>query len=159
MPFPALRSEVAMRATNLMTANPAVIAADDSIPKAAQLMRNLDVGMLPVVDDLNTRRLMGVITDRDIVVRCLADHGTQHCAVREHMSSTPLVFVYEDTPIEEIGEQMERFRIRRMPVATPDMRVVGVVTQTDIVRRVGHDHPQLVQEILERIATPGALTH
>lgn len=148
-----------MRARDLMTPNPTVVTAEDSIPKAAQLMRNLGVGMLPVVDDLTSRRLIGVMTDRDIVVRCIADHGRSHCRVRDHMSGTPLVYVNEDAAVEEIGRQMEQFRVRRMPVVAPDLRVLGVITQTDLVRRVGHDDPALVQEIIERVATPGALTH
>jgi CBS domain-containing protein len=148
-----------MRALNLMTSNPTVITPDDSITRTAEVMRNLDVGMLPVVDNLQTRRLVGVITDRDIVVRCLADHGTSRCQVRDHMTATPLVFVHEDTPLDEIGRKMEQFQVRRLPVVTPNRRVVGVVTQADLARRVGADDPRLIEEIIQRISTPGALTH
>ncbi len=148
-----------MNAKTLMTSNPTVITPDDSIPRAAELMRNLDVGMLPVVDDLQTRRLVGVITDRDIVVRCLADHGTAQCQVRDHMSSHPLVVVHEDTTVDEIGQKMEEYQVRRLPVVKPDLRVVGVVTQGDLARRVGPDDPKLIEEIVERISTPGALMH
>ena len=148
-----------MNAKTLMTSNPTVITPDESIPRAAELMRNLDVGMLPVVDDLQTRRLVGVITDRDIVVRCLADHGTSQCHVRDHMSSQPLVFVHEDSPLDDIGRKMEEYQVRRLPVVTPGLRVVGIITQADLARRVGPDDPRLIEEIIERISTPGALVH
>ena len=148
-----------MKAKDLMTPTPTVISADETIPKTAQVMRNLDVGMLPVVDDLERRRLIGVITDRDIVVRCLADEGMAECRVRNHMSTTPLVYVSETTPLAEITERMERFQVRRLPVVDAKMRVVGIVTQADLARRVGKQNPALVEEVLERISTPGALVH
>jgi CBS domain-containing protein len=146
-----------MQARDLMTPTPTVITADDSIPKTAEVMRNLDVGMLPVVDDLNGRHLIGVITDRDIVVRCLADQGLVECQVRNHMTTDPLVYVHEGTKLSEIVDRMERYQVRRLPVVDAAMRVVGVVTQADLARRVGPENPELVEEVVERISRPGAL--
>ncbi|MHB1862795.1 MAG: CBS domain-containing protein [Gemmatimonadaceae bacterium] len=148
-----------MRARDLMTTNPAVVTADDPITKAAEVMRNLDVGMLPVVDDLHTRRLIGIITDRDIVVRCLAERSIVECQVRNHMTSNPLVYVSEDSTLQQVVQKMERYQVRRLPVVVSDRRVIGVVTQADLARRVGPDNPELIEEVLERISTPGALTH
>lgn len=148
-----------MRARDLMTSTPTVITADDSIPRSAEVMRNLDVGMLPVVDDLTHRRLIGVITDRDIVVRCLADKGKQECQVRDHMSTSPLVFVGESASLDEITLLMERYQVRRIPVVDADLRVTGIVTQADLARRVGRQHPEIIEEVIERISTPGALVH
>ena len=148
-----------MRARDLMTSTPTVITPDDSIPRSAEVMRNLDVGMLPVVDDLTHRRLIGVITDRDIVVRCLADKGKEECQVRDHMSTSPLVFVGASASLEEITLLMERYQVRRVPVVDADLRVIGIVTQADLARRVGRQHPEIIEEVIERISTPGALVH
>ena len=148
-----------MRARDLMTSTPTVITPDDSIPRSAEVMRNLDVGMLPVVDDLTHRRLIGVITDRDIVVRCLADRGKEECQVRDHMSTSPLVFVGASASLEEITLLMERYQVRRVPVVGADLRVIGIVTQADLARRVGRQHPEIIEEVIERIWTPGALVH
>ncbi len=148
-----------MRARDLMTPTPTVITADDSIPKAAEVMRNLDVGMLPVVDDLTSRRLIGVITDRDIVVRCLADRSLTECQVRRHMTGDPLVSVRETTGLSDIVAAMERYQVRRLPVVDADERVVGIVTQADLARRVGRENPAMVEELIERISSPGALVH
>ncbi|HUX34661.1 MAG TPA: CBS domain-containing protein [Gemmatimonadaceae bacterium] len=148
-----------MRARDLMTSTPTVITPDDSIPRSAEVMRNLDVGMLPVVDDLTHRRLIGVITDRDIVVRCLADRGKEECQVRDHMSTSPLVFVGASASLEEITLLMERYQVRRVPVVDADLRVIGIVTQADLARRVGRQHPEIIEEVIERISTPGALVH
>ncbi len=148
-----------MKAKDLMTPAPTVITADESIPKTAEVMRNLDVGMLPVVDDLTTRQLIGVITDRDIVVRCLAEQSLIECQVRNHMSTRPLVYVNESTPLGEIVEKMERFQVRRLPVVDAKMAVVGIVTQADLAMLVGRQKPALVEEVVEKISTPGALVH
>lgn len=148
-----------MQAKDLMTPTPTVITADESIPKTAEVMRNLDVGMLPVVDDLDNRKLIGVITDRDIVIRCLADQSLIECQVRNHMTASPLVYVNETTPLQEIVAKMERFQVRRLPVVDARMRVVGIVTQADLATRVGHQNPALVEEVLAKISTPGALVH
>jgi CBS domain-containing protein len=148
-----------MNAMDLMTPAPTVITADATIPRTAEVMRTLDVGMLPVVDDLTSRKLIGVITDRDIVVRCLADQGLIECQVRNHMSASPLIYVRETTSLAEITEKMERFQVRRLPVVDARMRVVGIVTQADLARRVGPQNPALVEEVLKKISTPGALVH
>ncbi len=146
-----------MRARDLMTPMPTVITADDSIPKTAEVMRNLDVGMLPVVDDLNHRHLIGVITDRDIVVRCLADQGMVECHVRNHMTTEPLVYVRETAELVDIVAKMERYQVRRLPVVDADLRVVGIVTQADLARHVGPQDPALIEEVIERISSPGVL--
>ncbi|HVA57771.1 MAG: CBS domain-containing protein [Gemmatimonadaceae bacterium] len=148
-----------MRARDLMTPTPTVITADDPIPKTAEVMRNLDVGMLPVVDDLVGRHLIGVITDRDIVVRCLADQSLIQCQVRNHMTTAPLAYVRETAELADIATKMERYQVRRVPVVDADMRVIGIVTQADLARRVGPENPALVEEVIERISSPGVLVH
>lgn len=148
-----------MTARELMTPNPAVITADHRITKTAEIMRTMDVGMLPVVDDLQRRRLIGVITDRDIVVRCLADQGQSECRVRNHMTVSPLAYVQEHATLEEVAAMMEEYKVRRLPVVSANLRVTGIVTQADLARHVGHENPSLVEEVLERISTPGALVH
>ena len=147
-----------MNARALMTPEPTVVAADESIARAARLMRTMDVGMLPVVDDPSHRRLVGVLTDRDIVVRCLAEGHLVDCRVRDHMTGEPLVTVGPDTELRDIANRMERYQVRRLPVVGAARRVVGIVTQADLARRVGPRNPELVEEVLERISTPGALT-
>jgi CBS-domain-containing membrane protein len=147
-----------MNARALMTPEPTVVAADESISRAARLMRTMDVGMLPVVDDSTQRRLVGVLTDRDIVVRCLAEGHLVDCRVRDHMTGEPMVTIGPDTALRDIANLMERYQVRRLPVVGAARRVVGIVTQADLARRVGPENPQLVEEVLERISTPGALT-
>lgn len=147
-----------MNALSLMTPDPTVVAADDTISHAARLMKTLDVGMLPVVDDAKHRRLVGVLTDRDIVVRCLAEGHLIDCQVQDHMTSDPLVTATIDTELREIANRMERYQVRRLPVVSKNKSVLGIITQADLARQVGPDDPRLVEEVLQRISTPGQLT-
>lgn len=147
-----------MNALTLMTPDPTVVGRDETISHAAHLMKTLDVGMLPVVDNTEHRRLVGVLTDRDIVVRCLAEGHRIDCRVRDHMTADPLVTVHIDTGLREIADRMERYQVRRLPVVNKQMKVLGIVTQADLARHAGPDHPELIEEVLEKISTPGQLT-
>jgi CBS domain-containing protein len=147
-----------MNALTLMTPDPTVVAKDETISRAARLMKTLDVGMLPVVDDAEHRRLVGVLTDRDIVVRCLAEGHRIDCRIRDHMTADPLVTVHIDTELREIADRMERYQVRRLPVVNKQMKVLGIVTQADLARQAGPGHPELIEEVLEKISTPGQLT-
>lgn len=147
-----------MTTHELMTHDPATVTPGDSIARAAQLMRQFDVGMLPVIDDIHHRRLAGVITDRDIVIRCLAEAHLTDCRIGDHMSKETLTTVTPSTPVEEVAARMERFQVRRLPVVdTLTKRVVGVITLGDLARRVGPTNPELVEQLTERIYTPGSL--
>jgi len=146
-----------MNAQTLMTPQPSVVSANDTITSAARLMRTLGVGMLPVVDDTHHRHLTGVLTDRDIVVRCLAEGHGFECRVEDHMTRDPLITVRVDSDVHQIADRMEQYQVRRLPVVDARQRVVGIVTQADLARRVGPGDPELVEEVLERISTPGPL--
>ena len=145
-----------MNAMNIMSSNPRVITGRESVNEAAALMRLLDVGMLPVVDDANGQRLIGVITDRDIVVRCCATGHTGSCPVSSHMSSRPITTVTTDASVREIADKMKEHQVRRLPVVDAGGVVVGVITQADLARHVGPQDPDLVEEVIERISTPAA---
>jgi CBS domain-containing protein len=147
-----------MNALEIMTPDPTVATAEMPISHAARLMQTLGVGMLPVVDDEEHRRLLGVLTDRDIVVRCLAEGHRIDCRVRDHMTSDPLVTLSIDTELREIANRMEQYQVRRLPVVNKQMKVLGIVTQADLARHVGPDNPELIEEVLAKISTPGQLT-
>lgn len=143
-----------MNARALMTPEPSVISVNDTITSAARLMRTLRVGMLPVVDDTHHRHLLGVVTDRDIVVRCVAEGHHLDCRVEDHMTRDPLLTVYADSDLRLIADRMEQHQVRRLPVIDSRRRVIGIVTQADLARRVGPEDPELVEEVLERISNP-----
>ncbi|MHB1073391.1 MAG: CBS domain-containing protein [Gemmatimonadaceae bacterium] len=148
-----------MLARDAMTANPVVAIPEETIARAAEIMRDFDVGAVPVVADRQSLRLVGMLTDRDIAVRCLAAHHTGSCRVRDHMTTGALVTADPGESLEVLVARMERAQVRRVPVLRPDGRLLGIVAQADIATRLGPESPAAVEELLERISVPaGALT-
>lgn len=146
-----------MIAREIMTHDPALVSADDDVTNAALLMRTRGIGILPVVDDLTSRHLVGVITDRDIVVRHVALAHGPDARVRDMMTRAPISTVHPDSPFIDVTECMIRSQVRRLPVVDEDGAVVGIVTQADLARRLAPRDPGLVGWVSQGIARPGAL--
>src|SRR5512134_1154594 len=137
-----------MQAREIMTSHPVTITPDESIAKAAAVMRDLDVGILPVVTDRTRMRLEGLITDRDIVIRCAAQGHEPICHVREHMTTGPLHTVHPDAEVDDVIDLMSESRVRRIPVTEDGGRLVGLITQTDIGLRLGPIRPYKVEQLI-----------
>jgi CBS domain-containing protein len=144
-----------MKARDVMTAHPSVITPDEPVHRAAELMRDRRVGMLPVIDNLQSRRLKGVLTDRDIVVRCVASGRGLDAAVREHMTARHLTTARLDDDVHDVAHKMRRDHLRRIPVLSDDNQVVGVVAVVDLATRLRPAEPALVEGI-ERDAASSA---
>ncbi|HEX7117575.1 MAG TPA: CBS domain-containing protein [Longimicrobiales bacterium] len=144
-----------MKARDLMTENPEFVTPDDPITRAAQIMRDINVGIVPVVDNPDSRKLQGVITDRDIAVRHVAEGHAQECRVRDEMTSGRLDTVRPDTEDREIFELMKRDQIRRIPVVDENNRLLGIVAQADLATRLGRKEPEQVEELVEKVSEPG----
>src|SRR5262245_56290395 len=112
-----------MKVHDVMTRGCECIAPEKSLQEAAELMKALDVGPLPVCDD---DRLTGMITDRDIVLRSVA-RGDDPTETRVRDAMTPVIeFCFEDDEIESAARQMTTNKIRRLPVLNHDKRLVGI---------------------------------
>lgn len=142
-----------MKARDLMTSNPEVVTPDDPVDRAAQIMRDTGVGIVPVVDDLSGMRLQGLITDRDITIRHVAQNCPSTCTVRDHMSSDKIDAVPPDADLDDVIEVMERDQVRRVPVLDDSYRLLGIISQADIATRGGIDDED-VGELVEKISEP-----
>jgi CBS domain-containing protein len=125
-----------MQARDLMTPDPHVVAVEESISLAARLMRDLHLGCLPVVADRATLHLSGVITDRDIVVRCMADAPNGDARVGDYMTADFLATVPPDAEVAEVGRILVRQGLRRLLV-TERGKLIGLISRTDLARKVG----------------------
>jgi CBS domain-containing protein len=123
-----------MNVRDVMTSNPRTVSPGDSIQVAARIMKEEDTGVVPVVDN---GRPVGILTDRDIVIRAVADGGPCDRPVRE-IATTELVFVKPDTSTREAEKIMSQRQIRRLPVVEND-RLVGIVSLGDIAVKEGKD--------------------
>jgi CBS domain-containing protein len=138
---------------DFMTPHPAIVRSVDTVRLAAAIMRARGVGMLPVVDDLSSPVLCGIITDRDIAIRCVAQHS-KACLVRDHMTTTPLATVRADDDISVVLGAMERNQVRRLPVVDHHGNVVGVIAQADVARKAAHADRLRVEHMLEEVSAP-----
>lgn len=121
-----------MEIQEIMTAKVITVGPDEPVTAAARLLRRWNLGALPVTD--GTGRLRGVLTDRDIVLRCLAlDNDPADTKVSEIMSRA-VVTVRPDESVQSAAALMAREQLRRLPVAE-NGRVVGMVTACDLARR------------------------
>lgn len=142
-----------MKARDLMTHDPYVVVPEEPVCRAAGIMREEDVGVVPVVDNFERMHLRGVITDRDIAIRCVAARCTPDTPVESCMTTGHLVAVSPDESVEQVMKAMEKQRVRRVMVVDGE-RLVGVVTQGDLLRREGHIDPVGVEMLLEHISQP-----
>ena len=134
---------------DMMTAKIEEISADATLMQAAEKMKLLDIGAIPVREN---DRLVGMITDRDIAVRAVAEgRDPTTMRVREAMSRD-ICFCYEDESVESAAKLMEAKQIRRLPVFDRSERAIGMVSLGDLAVR-NHDH-RLSGEVLARVSTP-----
>jgi CBS domain-containing protein len=142
-----------MKAQDLMTPFPHVVTGNESVSTVARLMRDLNVGIIPVVDDPAHMHLRGVVTDRDLTIRCMAERHDARCPVEQHMTMGRLDTVEPDDDVRRVADLMERDQVRRIFV-TDRGRLVGVISQADLAMREGPVEPLLVEEVLERVSAP-----
>ena len=113
---------------DVMTSNPCTIDAGKPVSYAAKMMKDEDVGLAPVVEG---DRLVGTLTDRDIVVRVVAEGGDPQAVLVREVASTDVVTVDPQQDLDEALKVMARHQVRRLPVVE-DGRLVGVVAQADV---------------------------
>jgi CBS domain-containing protein len=131
---------------DVMTSNPQTIESSEPVMRAAELMKREDVGIAPVVEG---GRLVGTITDRDIVVRVVAEGKDARQVVAREVASTELVTIDPQQDLDEALRLMARHQVRRLPVVEEDGRLVGVVAQADVAEEA---KPKKVGELVEEIS-------
>jgi CBS domain-containing protein len=139
-----------MQLQDIMTPGVEVIAPEASISEAAEKMRHLDIGPLPVCDG---ERLVGLLTDRDITVRAVAA-GRDPLTTQVRDVMTPdVVYGFDDQDIQDAARLMEQYQIRRLPVLNRRQQLVGIVALGDLAVHPGTQ--SVPAEVLEQVAEPG----
>lgn len=145
-----------MRAAELMTEDPQVVTPDATLADVARQMRDMDVGIIPVVDSQESRRLRGVITDRDIAIRAVAEGKDGKAKVSECMTSD-VETVNKNDRVESVLQIMQREQVRRVPVTDREGRLVGIIAQADLAldySDLSHRKEHKVHDTIERISEP-----
>ena len=131
---------------DLMTQNPRSVRQDDSVVEAARMMRDENVGSLPVVD---ADRLVGMVTDRDIATRVVAEGRDPGSVAVQEVASRDPVTAESNSDLNDALRMMARHQVRRLPI-TEEGRLVGILAQADVAAEVGDKETgRLVEAISE----------
>jgi len=135
-----------------MTQEPVCCEAGDSIARAAQLMKSEDVGAVPVVESKSGRQLVGIITDRDIVVKVIAEgRDIEGASVRDAMTQNPVTVREEDDVNRALSAMADR-KVRRIPVVDGKGSLRGIIAQADVATRLHRD--KTTGDLVEAISEP-----
>lgn len=141
-----------MLVRDIMTADPGCCTLETSIPDVARLMVKYDCGEIPITDP-ETSRLAGVITDRDIVCRVIAEGRRPESAFARDVMTSPVVSVTPETTVDACCQLMETNQIRRLPVVDRDGRCIGIVAQADVAREASERD---TAEVVKAVSEPGS---
>lgn len=144
-----------MKVKDIMTADPACAVPETPLAEIGQMMIDFDCGEIPIVDDEETMRPVGVITDRDIVVRTVGRGIDPMDLEVGEIMSTPVVTIDCDASFEECCRLMEEKQIRRIPVTGSRGEICGIVALADIARFADKTNTgEIVQEVSVEIGAP-----
>jgi CBS domain-containing protein len=140
---------------DVMTANPICCVPEDTAQRAAQMMKDLDVGAVPVCDSSTSKKLAGILTDRDLALKIVAE-GLDPKATPVSAIMTAEVFTCQpEDKIDRVFETMERQQVRRIPVVDENRRIVGIIAQADLATRLRA--PEKTAEVVTEISRPSVV--
>ena len=139
-----------MKVQDVMTRDPRCVTPETSAREAAQVMKDEDVGIVPVVEG---ERLIGVVTDRDLALRVVADGRDSSATVRDVMSSGRIATCRPDEDLDRVMETMANEQVRRIPIVDERGSLVGIVAQADVVLKAKDDRK--AEKTVEQISEPG----
>jgi len=138
------------KCSEVMTENPVYALPDDTVEKVAQLMKKEDIGPVPVVDDERNKRLVGIVTDRDLALKVVAEGSDPQTTKVEEVMTRKLITCRPDDDVESAMKAMAQYQLRRIPVVDNDDRLVGIISQADVATRV--DEPEKTAEVVKEIS-------
>jgi CBS domain-containing protein len=141
-----------MKVQDIMTKNPTHVTPGTTVRDAAKLMQREDTGILPVVEE-GTKKLVGVVTDRDIAIRVVAEGRDGNARVSDVMTTSRLATLRPDADVDDVMDTMANEQVRRVPIVDERGTLVGIVAQADVVRKVRDD--KKAERTVEKISEPG----
>ena len=142
-----------MRVSEAMTRDVRVASPDQTIREVANIMKEIDAGAMPVGDN---DRLVGVITDRDIAIRAIAEGKGPDTKVRDVMSQEQVMYCYEDEDLTHVAKNMAENQVRRLPVVNRDKRLVGIVSLGDVATSASQT---TAGKAVKGVSKPGPTQH
>ena len=140
------------KCSDVMTREVVFASPQDTIVEVAQLMKQEDIGPVLIVDNPESRTLVGIVTDRDLVLKVIAEGLDPQATQVEQVMSKKLVTCGADDDVDVAMQAMAQYQLRRIPVVEGAMKLVGIISQADVATRV--DAPQKTAEVVKEISQP-----
>jgi CBS domain-containing protein len=142
------------KCSDVMTRDPVCCLPTDTVSKAAQMMKDEDVGSIPVVEDEQTMKLIGIVTDRDLALQVVAAERDPGSTQVEDVMTYEVITCRATDDVQKAVDAMAQHQLRRMPVIDADHRIVGIISQADVATRV--EKSEEVAEMVKEISQPTA---
>lgn len=138
------------KCNEVMTKNPLCCLPEDLVTKAAGLMKSENIGSIPVVENEQTRKLVGIVTDRDLTLKIVAEGLVAKSTKVEAVMTRKVVTCRAEDDLQKALDAMAEHQLRRIPVVDGDHKIVGIIAQADVATRV--DQPQKTAEMVKEIS-------
>ncbi len=142
------------KCSDIMTENVVYCSPNDSVARAAQLMKTEDIGPVLIVDNDDSRTLVGIVTDRDLALKIVAEGRDPNTTRVEEVMSKKLVTCRADDDVDVAMNAMAQFQLRRIPVVGDNMSLLGIISQADVATRM--DAPEKTAEVVKEISEENA---
>jgi CBS domain-containing protein len=123
---------------------------NDTVVKAARLMKHENVGAIPVIEDQQTQKLVGIVTDRDLALKIVAEGRDARSTKVEAVMTHDVVTCHAEDDLQKALDAMSGHQLRRIPVVDNDNKILGIIAQADVATRV--NQPEKTAEMVEKIS-------
>lgn len=137
-----------------MTKNPICCLPNDTTAKAAQLMKSGNIGSIPVIENDQIKKLVGIVTDRDLTLKIVAEGRDAKSTKVEAVMTRKVVTCRADDDLQKALDAMSEHQLRRLPVVDNDNNILGIIAQADVATRV--NQPEKTATMVKEISRPNA---
>jgi len=134
----------------VMTKSPVCCLPTDSVAKAADLMKNGNFGSIPIIENEQTRNLVGMVTDRDLALTIVAEGRDANATKVDAVMTRKVVSCFAEDDLQKALDAMAKQQLRRIPIVDHDNRIVGIITQADVATRI--NQPEKTGEMVKEIS-------
>ena len=139
-----------MKCNDVMTQDPECSLPDELVMDVAQLMLDQDIGSIPIIEDEQTKKLIGIVTDRDLALKIVAEGRDPRSTKVSEVMTRQVVTCFVDDDVQKAFDAMAEHQLRRIPVVDKNEHIVGIIAQADIATRV--DEPEKTAEVVKEIS-------
>lgn len=138
--------------SGVMTKDPVCCFPNDVVAKVVELMKSNDIGSVPIIENERTMTLVGIVTDRDLALKMVAEGRDAKSTLAEEVMTREVVTCRADDDLQTALDAMSEHQLRRIPVIDSNNRIVGIIAQADVATRIGQ--PETIATVVKEISQP-----